>query len=143
MGVAVGISYDQWIASFPEFQGITQTQFNICYGEAQIFHRNDGGGPVRTGMAQTTLLLLMISHICQIQFGTPGNPASPNDPVGRVTNAGEGSVSVGFENSFPPGTPQWFQQTKYGAMYWTATAVYRTMRYMPGHGRPLSPFFFR
>ena len=37
------------------------------------------------------------------------------------------------ENLYPPGSAQWWQQTKYGAAFWAATSQYRGMRYVPGH----------
>jgi hypothetical protein len=62
-----------------------------------------------------------------------GQQASPL--VGRIDNASEGSVAVATQNDYPPGTPQWFQQTKYGSDYWAASAPFRTMRYRPPHHR--------
>lgn len=144
MGVVVAFNFDQWLARYPEFNGsVNQVQANELFAEAQIYHRNDGGGPVSSAPAQSVFLNQLVAHLAQLYFGTQANPASANDPVGRVTNAGEGSVSAGFDLQIPPGTPQWFAQTKYGASYWAATAIYRTMRYVPGHPRPINPFFFR
>ena len=52
--------------------------------------------------------------------------------IGRINTASEGSVSVGAEfggNGGP--TQDWYTSTRYGALYWTATAMYRTMLYVP------------
>jgi hypothetical protein len=144
MGVSVAFNYDQWVARYPEFAGsVNSTQAGELFAEATIYHRNDGGGPVRNAAAQTVFLNMMVAHLAQLYFGTSANPASANDPVGRVTTAGQGSVSAGFDTGVPPGTAAWFDQTKYGFAYWRATAIFRTMRYIPGHPRPVSPFPFR
>ena len=52
-------------------------------------------------------------------------------PVGRVDTATEGSVSVGFAYELPAGSAMaaWFNQTKYGALYWMMTAQFRSMKY--------------
>ncbi len=65
----------------------------------------------------------------------PGQPKDANTPVGRISNATEGSVTVALE--YDATNPQeWFSQTKYGASFWAATATYRTMRYVPGQLQP-------
>lgn len=76
------------------------------------------------------LLGLLTAHIAKL-FAPINGVASP-DFVGRISNASEGSVSVGID--FPGVTPNgaWYQTTKYGAMFWALTARYRTMRYFPG-----------
>jgi hypothetical protein len=54
-------------------------------------------------------------------------------PVGRVTSASEGSVSVSFDYGTPtPGSGAWFQQSQYGAAFWQATSSLRGMRYIRG-----------
>ena len=54
----------------------------------------------------------------------------------------QGSVNASFDNSYPPGTVSWYQQTKYGSDYWNATKAYRTARYRafvrPDNTRDLS-----
>ena len=139
MGTSVTLSFDTWMSTFPEFSGLTETQWNLYYVMAQEFIRNDGGGPVRSVSMQTQLLNLATAHCVQLFVGTQSNPASANDPVGRVTNAGQGSVSAGFDLSIEAGTAQWFAQTKYGIALWTMGAVNRTFRYIPGRGRPINP----
>lgn len=142
MGATAAFDYDVWISRYPEFQDtVNQTMAETFFAEATIYHRNDGGGPVRNGASQLILLNMMTAHIAQLYVGTEADPASGG--VGRVTNASEGSVSAGFQMDIPPGTPQWFNQTKYGASYWAATTPYRTMRYLPGVRRMFSPFPFR
>ena len=69
-----------------------------------------------------------------------GTTAGPSPLVGRITSATEGSVSVSTQFDVPPGSAQWFAQTLYGAEFWTATAAYRTMRYLPSPARNMDPY---
>lgn len=141
MGVTVAFNYQTWIARYPEFTATVKADLaQEFFNEATIYHRNDGGGPVSNAAIQSTLLNIATAHIAQLAVGTAKKPAS--DIVGRITTAGEGSVSVSTEMQVPPGTAQWWNQTKFGAAYWAATAQYRTMRYLRGPVRPINPFPF-
>lgn len=136
MGVKITFDYSKWIVSYPEFtKTASQPQAEGFFAQATLYCRNDGGGPVTTAEIQTQLLWLLTAHIAQLMVGSSGQPVSPL--VGRISNASEGSVSV--QTDYPATTPNsaWFTQTKYGASYWQATAIYRTMRYRPNTGRPV------
>jgi hypothetical protein len=142
MGVAVVFDYSAWVAAFPQFAtnpGQTNV-VNVVLPIAEIYCRNDGGGPVSTAATQTTLLNLMVAHVCQLLYGPNGN--NPGGIVGRVTNAAEGSVNVATE--FPASqAAAWYLQTQFGATFWGATAPYRTMRYRPGPRRINNPWMFQ
>lgn len=138
MGVA--FSYANWIARYPEFAAVSQPTANQYFAEATIYQRNDGGGPVCDPTVQSALLNMVTAHIAarysQSQDSpAPGAPQDANTPVGRISSASEGSVSIQTENQYPPGSAQWWQQTKYGSDYWNATKPYRTMRYRASPGR--------
>lgn len=147
MGVVVSFDYNAWLARYPEFSAVTQPTAQAYFNEATIYQRNDGGGPVSNATIQLTLLNMLTAHIAarysQSQGeAQPGQPKDANSPVGRVSDITVGSVSVRTENDYPPGSAQWFQQTKYGSDWWQATAIYRTMRYVPGSswgGRFMTP----
>ena len=129
MGIIVQFDYSAWAALFPQFSNVTEQQITgPVFLLAEQYCRNDGGGPVCNAAVQTELLNLMVAHIAQLLYGSTTQPVSPL--VGRVSNATEGSVSVGVE--FPT-TPQkaWFLQTQYGAMYWQLSLPYRLGRYFP------------
>jgi hypothetical protein len=112
MGIQVQFSYTTWAAGFPQFSTIKPDQINnIVLPIAQIYHRNDGGGPVTTAATQTALLNLMVAHIAQILFGVNGN--APSAIVGRISSATEGSVAVASE--FPvTKSSAFFLQTPFG-----------------------------
>lgn len=135
MGVIVAFDYAQWIATFPEFAvTVNPTQAQSYFNLATSIHRNDGGGPVNNEAQQLTLLNLVTAHIAAM-FSPPAC-GTPSGLVGRINSATEGSVSVqaAYSNNVSE-QMAWFIQTKYGAMYWTAAAPYRTMRYLPNKNR--------
>lgn len=131
MGVIVNFDYNSWLVRYPEF-GVSGAQFvspqlaQAYFDEATSYQANNGAGPVSDPGLQLRLLNMLTAHIAAL------NVTGSSPLVGRINTASEGSVSVGAENNYPPGTPQWYQQTKYGAAWWAATAQYRTMRYRPG-----------
>ena len=138
MGVIVTFDYSSFIAIYPQFAGLSQPQ--VMQGAlpiAELYCRNDGGGPVTKAETQTTLLNLMVAHICQLMYGANGQ--GPAGIVGRISDASEGSVSVSADFPTTPNNA-WFLQTPFGAAFWAATAAYRTMRYMPGPFRITNPW---
>ena len=139
MGVIVTFDYQQFITRYPEFAYLSEPLIMEYYLEATIFHRNDGGGPVRDPTAQLVYLNMMTAHIAALNAPTAAGGAASN-LVGRISTASEGSVSVGTENPYPPGAPSWYQQTKYGSAYWNATKPYRTARYIRGWVRNFNPW---
>lgn len=138
MGVVVTFNYANWALLFPQFSNLTQTQVTtLILPLAEQYCRNDGGGPVSSCATQTNLLNLMVAHVAQLMFGSATQPLSPL--VGRLSNATEGSVSVGVDFPTTPNNA-WFSQTPFGAAFWQATAPYRTMRYLPGRRQLFSPW---
>lgn len=139
MGVVVQFNYATWIAAYPEFATLVNaTQGQSYFDIATTIHRNDGGGPVNNAGQQLALLNMLTAHIAAM-FGpaSAGATASPTGIVGRISGATEGSVSVQSSAYSSNVSEQmaWFIQTKYGAMYWTATAPFRTARYLPNKNR--------
>jgi hypothetical protein len=135
MGVIVQFDYPTWAALYPTLAAsVNKTQATNYFTIATSIHRNDGGGPVNDATQQLNLLNMLTAHIAQLFAPQNGQPASTL--VGRISGATQGSVSVqaAYSNNV---TEQmaWFVQTQYGAMYWVATAPFRTMRYIPNENR--------
>lgn len=129
MGVAVIFDYAVWSARYPEFATVSQPLAQSYFDEATVYHANDGSGPVKTAAQQSTYLNMLTAHIAALNATVAG--VAPTPLVGRISNASEGSVSVGVD--FPVTINNaWFEQTKYGSAYWQATSGYRNMRYRPG-----------
>jgi hypothetical protein len=130
MGVIVQFNYAQWIARYPEFVQVAQAIAQEYFGEATLYLRNDGSGPVRDAPTQSRLLNMLTAHIAALNApSADGESASPL--VGRISNATEGSVSVQAQNDYPPGSVQWYQSSKYGAAFWAATVACRSAHYLP------------
>ena len=131
---AVVFNYAAWAALYPELSAsVNSAQATGYFQQAQLYCDNsacsiiDNSSPV---YERTTLLNLVTAHIAQLFAPLNGQP-SPT-LVGRISSAGEGSVNVSVDMQYPPGSAQWFMQTKYGAMFWQGSSKYRTMRYVPG-----------
>ena len=137
MGVVVSFDYTVWSAAYPELAVyVSSAQAQEYFNIATSVHRNDGGGPVNDATQQLNLLNLLTAHIAFL-FAPPAAGQAPNNNlVGRINSASQGSVSVqaAYSNNVSD-QMAWFIQTKYGAMYWAATAPYRTMRYVPSYCR--------
>jgi hypothetical protein len=115
-------------ARYPEFATIPEPTLDEYFIEATIYLDNTDASPVSDIDRRAVLLNMLVAHIAQINSGANGQGAS--GLVGQITSATEGSVSVSVANVAATGTSAWFQQTKYGAAYWQATAPYRTFRYV-------------
>ena len=136
MGVVVQFNYAQWAALYPEFSAtVNQQQATGYFQQATMIHRNDGGGPVNDATTQLNLLNILTAHIAAL-MAPPAPGQQPSGLVGRINSATQGSVSV--QAAYSTSVTQqmaFFIQTKYGAMYWTASAPFRTMRYIPNRNR--------
>ena len=131
---AVVFNFTNWSTRYPEFASVNPTLAQLYFDEATLYCANHLN-PVRTVAALTMLLYMLTSHIAQLNSPTTTSGASSATPPGRLSDATEGSVSASFENDYPPGSAQWFQQTKYGAAYWQASLPYRLFRYkVPCYG---------
>lgn len=139
MGAIATFDYSYWQATYFEFDYLGQAQVQAYFdlaGQSSILD-NTGLGPVCSTNEQKVLMHLLTAHVVKL-FGpgptdAAGNTQGPQEVVGRISSAGEGSVNIQTENNYPPGDVQWFQQTKYGSMFWLATAKYRSARWI---GRP-------
>ena len=130
MGGAVAtFDYAGWQARYPEFADVSSATAQAYFNEATIYLANDGTGPVSNSVVQDVLLKMLMAHIAG-RYATVNGQAPPT-LVGRIASATEGSVSVSADAGPTSGSAAWFQQTKYGNDFWAATAVYRTMQYVP------------
>src|SRR5262245_25408184 len=94
MGVVASFDYSKWLALFPEFTNVVSSgQAQQYFSIATTIHRNDGGGPVGDQALQLSLLNMVTAHIAKL-FAPPAPGQQPNDLVGRINSASQGSVSV-------------------------------------------------
>lgn len=156
MALPPTVTFDpaNFVATFPVFKQLTQPRLQICFDLAGLYFANAGW----TGALPQapTLLNLLTAHIAWLSSfrDANGNPveegaADSLPPPGRVSNASEGSVSLGLDvGDTNAGSPSqaWYMQTTWGQMYWYATGQFRTFRYVPPAPNPVTvggsfPFF--
>lgn len=117
--------------TFPEFVGVSDARatglFNLAQG---AILDNTDNSPVMDLSYRTELFYMLVAHLLLI-FGALDTPTANNAPPGRVSSATEGTITSAFEYAMPAGSAiaPWFLQTKYGAMYWTMTARFRSAKY--------------
>jgi hypothetical protein len=115
---------------YPEFNAVSNMALNAYFNEATLYLSNSDCSPVQDHTRRAMLLNMLTAHV-----GFLGGALSTDGqarPVGRVSQATEGSVSATFEGVPPtPGTGAYFQQSQYGASFWQATASLRGMMYRP------------
>lgn len=143
MGVIVAFDPTKWRTTYaPVFDNVTDPMAQTYFMIATTMHANDGSGPVGDADLQLALLNMLTAHVAQL-FYTPAGSV-PVQLVGRIASATEGSVSVSTElPSTLPAAAAWYSQTKYGLMYWQATAQFRQMMYVPGgttRGNVITPW---
>lgn len=135
---AVTFDVTVWKARYPEFNAVDPTLAGLYFQEATLYCANKLN-PVPNVPTLAMLLNMLTAHIAALNSPTTASGASPATPPGRLSNATEGSVSAAFQNDYPPGTPQWFQSTKYGSAFWAATLAFRLFRYRPKATFSFSP----
>lgn len=121
-----------FLAMFPEFT----TAYNanpdhyaaLFNYRAPRFLSNDPTSPVQDVQKRLGLLNMLVAHIAYLSGALSADGQAR--PVGRVSDAAEGSVSASFD--YAPATQnngQWFNQSSYGAEFWQATSSLRGFRY--------------
>ena len=117
----------QFKARYPEFTAVSNVLLSDCFTEAGLYLSNTDASPVQSIPRRTLLLNMLTAHIA-FMGGALSADGQPR-PVGRVSQASEGSVSASFDYG-TPGTQAWFIQTQYGASFWQATSSLRSFRYV-------------
>jgi Protein of unknown function (DUF4054) len=131
--------YAHWAARYPEFVAVLEPQAQGFFDEACVYCDNTCASPVPYNPGpRATYLDMLTAHIAALNGGLdPGGAVAPGQGaglVGRIQSASEGSVSVSTGDIGQGDGPSaaWYNQTRYGAAYWVATAHYRTWQYFLG-----------
>lgn len=115
---------------YPEFAAVPDPALQAYFTEACIYLSNLDNSPVQPIPRRTLLLNMLTAHV-----GFMGGALSADlqaRPVGRISQAAEGSVSASFDfGTATPGSGPWFNQSQYGAAFWQATSSLRGFRYRP------------
>ena len=129
MAVAV-FNYAIFAARYPEFAAVSPTRLGALFLEAGMYLSNCDSSPVQSITRRGVLLNMLTAHISFLAGDLSADGQAR--PVGRVSQASEGTVSATFEMNAPtPGSGPWFAQSTYGAAFWQATTSLRGMRYRP------------
>ncbi|MBS9443022.1 DUF4054 domain-containing protein [Photorhabdus heterorhabditis] len=141
MGFVVVFDVVKFRIRYPEFSSVSDVLLDAYFIEATPYLNNTAQSPVSELELRAMLLNMLVAHIAELnRLSASGTAANPL--VGRVSSASEGSVSVSADMGAVSERAAWFLQTKYGAMYWQATAQYRTMRYIPGSSPSHYPSYY-
>ena len=112
----------EWLEVYPQFKGLlTDAQLTQAFNIACLMLDNTDASPVPydpdKGIETRKILLwLLVCHLAALAL-------RPVNQSGPMTNATEGSVSVGFQ--VPTAlNGQYFQQTPCGQSYWQAIKKY-------------------
>jgi hypothetical protein len=120
----------QFLARYPEFSAVSITKLQAYFLEAGLYLNNTDCSPLCDVVRRGLLLNMLVAHISKL--GGDLSADGQAMPVGRMSQAGEGTVSASFEYSTQtPGSKAWFDQTQYGAAFWQATVSLRSFRYSP------------
>lgn len=104
------------------------------FGIACLMLNNSYASVVKDAPTRASLLNLLTAHITALLNGVNGAP--PSGAVGRISGGTQGTISVQMDFKTMSEAAAFFVQTQWGAMFWQATAVFRTMRYVvPTCGR--------
>lgn len=121
-------------ALYPQFTDppTTDARLREYFWLATLILNNSCRSAVSDAEQRQRLLNLLVAHITTLQpTATQGGAGSGGGAVGRVASATEGSVSISTEYAaIVSASMAWFIQTQYGALYWQATASYRSFRYI-------------
>lgn len=116
--------------AYPEFTAVSDARATDMFTIASFsILDNTDNSPVMDVNYRTQLFYMLVAHMLLI-LGTSDTPLLNNAPPGRISSATQGTVTSQFEYIIPQGSAMsaWFTQTKYGAMYWMATARFRSAR---------------
>lgn len=118
-----------FIVAYPAFATVPSPVLTANFMLATLMLNNSCCSIVQDAPTRAILLNLITAHITALLNGENGQP--PQGIVGRINSASEGSVSVGTEMLAKTESASYWQQTQYGSIFWQATLVYRTARYVP------------
>lgn len=114
-----------FLARYPEFTAYSTANpaaLPAMFLEAQLYFS------IFSNPNALTYLNMITAHIAFI--GGALSADGQTRPVGRVSDASEGSVAASFDYTpATPGSGAWFNQSQYGAAFWQATSSLRGFRY--------------
>lgn len=116
--------------AYPAFAAVSDAFLQSCFTQAGFYLSNRDCSPVQNLADREQLLWMLTAHIAYLQgalnpAGVPGGP----QPVGMLSGATEGSVSVSYNFGPIQNREMWYMQSQWGQMFWAATSYLRSFRY--------------
>jgi len=115
MSGSVVFSWDEFNSFYPELNA-NQNKALLAFKQASLVLNNTSTSIITCLEERKTLLYLLTAHILYLQNRGAGQ-------VGALSNAHEGSTSVGFA-SIGKMTQTYFGQSQYGLLFWQLIAKY-------------------
>lgn len=123
-----------FLARYPQFSAWVSAnpgQLQVRFDEVTMLYvANTATALIQSIEERAVVINYAIAHTLQLDgVLASGGQGSTAGQVGRVSSGTQGSVTASLDMGAVPGTAAWWLQTQYGAMFWNATAKYRTFRY--------------
>lgn len=126
MAVVV-FDYALWAAQFPQLAAsVSEEQAQFYFDQAELYVDNTDCSIICDEKERRILLYLLVAHLAQLAI----RGAETGYVAGRIANATQGSVSVGFGVNGGNPSADWYGQTSFGNDVYMALAKYRTARYI-------------
>lgn len=122
MSGSVGFNFDEFNSYYPELNA-TLNKAKWAFEMACLIISNTSCSIVCCEEERKRLLYLLAAHILFLQNRGAGN-------VGALSNAHEGSVSVGYAGLGQLGQ-NYFGQSQYGLLFWQLVRKYMSGFYVP------------
>lgn len=122
MSGSVVFDYDEFKSLFPEIE-TTNVKAQWAFDSACLIVNNAPCSIVCCLCERKKLLYLLTAHVLYLQNRGAGS-------VGALSNAHEGSVSVGYASLGQLGQ-NYFGQTQYGLLFWQLVKKYMSGFYVP------------
>lgn len=135
--VPVVFNYANWLRNYSQFGNVNPGQAQEFFNRATTLIDNSPlsripYAPSASPPVETRLYILNAAVAHFAYLFTPDATGNAR-PVGRISQATEGSVSLGLEYVTPTSaTEAFWNQSPYGSYVWVATLNYRSARYVPG-----------
>lgn len=122
MGEIVVFDAAAFVEAYPQFSVLTEAQLNNAFDVACLILDNTASSPVpynpdKGVMVRKVLLWLLVCHLATLAL-------RPATQAGALTNATEGSVSVGFTLPQSGLNAAYFNQSPCGQTFWQAVRPY-------------------
>ncbi len=146
MGAVVVFNYAAFLTAYPQFGNVGMGQAQEFFNRACTILDNTPTSrlPYAPNATPPSYFRVLILNAAVAHFAYLETPDASGNirPVGRISQAAEGSVNLSLEYAIPQtDSAAFWNQTLFGAYLWTATLPFRSARYIPGLAQ--NPYYGR